>query len=40
MKILHEYGVTGEFKACLRGKKFDAQAFGAAGNIQNYLRTK
>ena len=40
MRLLHEYGVTGEYKSCLRGRKFDAQAFEMAGNIQNYLRLK
>jgi putative restriction endonuclease len=39
MRILHKYGITGEYKACLKGKPFDPKVFDAAGNIQNYLRS-
>lgn len=38
MKILHSYGIVGEHKYALRGKKFDPQAFEAAGSIRTYLR--
>jgi putative restriction endonuclease len=38
MKILHVYGITGEYKSALKGRTFDADAFEAAGNIRNYLR--
>lgn len=38
MKILQSYGITGEHKSALRGKKFDPQAFEDSGSIRNYLR--
>lgn len=38
MKILHVYGITGEYKSSLKGLTFDPDAFEAAGNIRNYLR--
>jgi hypothetical protein len=38
MKILHQYGITGEYKSSLRGRSFDSEALAAAGNIRNYLR--
>lgn len=38
MKILHGYGVTGEYKSSLKGRTFDADAFEEAGNIRKYLR--
>jgi hypothetical protein len=37
-RILQSYGITGEHKSALQGKKFDPQAFEAAGSIRNYLR--
>jgi len=40
MRILHEYGITGEYKGCLKGRAFDATAFESARNIQSYLRSK
>jgi hypothetical protein len=39
MKILHQYGITGEYKACLRGRAFDPEALVAAGYIGIYLRS-
>ena len=39
MKILHGYGITGEYKSSLRGRSFDPEAFEAAGTIRNYLRS-
>ena len=38
LKILHAYGVTGEFKSILKNKYLDSELFKKAGNIQNYLR--
>jgi putative restriction endonuclease len=38
MKILHVYGITGEYKYALKGRTFDADAFETSGNIRNYLR--
>lgn len=40
MRTLRKFGVTGEYKACLKGRKFNAKAFEAAGNIKNHLRTE
>jgi putative restriction endonuclease len=38
MKILHAYGITGEFKSILRNKPFNSEKFKKSGNIQKYLK--
>jgi len=40
MRILHKYGVTGEYKALMRGKSLDAQVLISVGNIEAYLRRR
>ena len=40
MKILHSYGITGEYKSILKNQFFDSDLFKKAGNIQGYLYIK
>lgn len=39
MRILHGYGVTGEYKSSLYGRTFNPEAFESSGNIRNYCET-
>jgi len=38
MEILHKFGIRGQHKWALRGRRFNAQEFENAGSIQTYLR--